>query len=79
MFKRMRWMVMGASMGATGSVYVKHRLKRFLRAHTPPEVAHRAAQQARTELRAAVTEGKEAMRQREAELRAEVHRRTRSS
>lgn len=76
MFKRLRWMVMGASMAATGSVYVKRRVKRFLRTHTPPEIANRAAQQARTELRAAVIEGKEAMRQREAELRAEVHRRT---
>ncbi len=78
MFKRVRWMVMGASMGATASVYAKRRVKRFLKAYTPPEVANRAAQQARTELRAAVTEGKEAMRQREAELRAEVHRRTKN-
>ena len=78
MFKRLRWIMMGASMGATASVYLKRRLRRFLKAYTPPEVASRAVTSTKTELKAAVTEGREAMRQREAELRAEVHRRTKT-
>lgn len=77
MFKRIRWMTMGMGLGATASVWAKRRVRRLLIEHAPPEVAVRKAQQARRELRAAVVEGREAMRQREAELRAEVHRRHR--
>lgn len=58
-------------MGATGSVWVRRRLRRFLKSYTPPAVASRAASSARDEFRAAWREGRDAMRQREAELRAE--------
>lgn len=69
MFKRLRWIAMGISVGATGSVYVQRRLRRFLKSYTPPAVATRAAASARDEFKAAWTEGREAMRQRETELR----------
>ncbi|MGH9042741.1 MAG: hypothetical protein ACRDZ3_21210 [Acidimicrobiia bacterium] len=69
LFKRVRWIVMGMGMGATGSVYVRRRLRRFLKSYTPPAVATRAAASARDEFRAALAEGREAMRQRESELR----------
>jgi len=76
LFKRMRWMAMGMGMGATGSVWVQRRLRRFLKSYTPPAVATRAAASARDEFRAAWTEGREAMRQREVELRGDAARRT---
>jgi hypothetical protein len=75
-FKRMRWMAMGMGVGATGSVWVRRRLRRFLKSYTPPAVATRAAASARDEFKAAWTEGREAMRQREAELRGDTTRRT---
>jgi len=68
-------------MGA--SVWAQRRLKRWVSSYTPPEVATRAAQrttEAATrkagDLRTAVAEGRQAMRQREAELRAKVDRHT---
>jgi hypothetical protein len=76
LFKRMRWIVMGMGVGATGSVWVRRRLRRFLASYTPPAVATRAAASARDEFKAAWSEGREAMRQREAELRGEGGRRT---
>jgi hypothetical protein len=72
-FKRIRWMTMGMGLGFTASVWVKHRLRRFLREHAPPEVASRAAAHARQEWRAALHEGRTAMREREAELRGNVN------
>jgi hypothetical protein len=82
--RRLRWMVVGAGFGAGASVWAQFRLKRWFRAYTPPEVAVRVAQrtaqraqQTGTELRSALAEGRQAMRQREAELRAEVERRRR--
>ncbi len=75
MFKRVRWIVMGMGMGATGSVWVRRRLRRFLKSYSPPAVATRAAASAKDEFKAAWTEGREAMRQREAELRGDPGRR----
>lgn len=77
MLKRLRWMLIGTVMASTAQVWAKRRLRRMMRTYSPPEVAARRAQHARHELRAAVDEGREAMRQREAELRGEVHRRNR--
>lgn len=71
---------MGMGFGAGASVWAQRRLKRWLRSYTPPEVAQRTtqrAQQAGSDLRAALVEGRQAMRQREVELRAEVERRAR--
>ncbi len=76
MFKRIRWIAMGMGVGATGSVVVRRKLRRFLKSYTPPAVATRAAASARDEFKAAWTEGREAMRQREAELRGDAARRT---
>jgi hypothetical protein len=67
-FKRVRWLAMGMGLG----VWAEHRLRRFLRQHSPPEMASRAAAHARNEWRAAVAEGRNGMREREAELRAQI-------
>jgi hypothetical protein len=62
-------------MGAGGSVWVRRRVKRFLRSYTPPQVATRAAAQAKGQWRAALEDGKSAMREREAQLRHDVDKR----
>ena len=82
MLKRLRWMVMGISVGASASVWAQRRIKLLMRAYTPPEVAARAAKRStevagRTagEVRTALAEGRQAMRQREAELRHQLDQR----
>ena len=79
MLKRLRWLVMGMGVGASASVWAQRKVKLLLRSYTPPEVAARAAKRGteaagRTagEVRTAFAEGKQAMRQREAELRHQV-------
>ena len=75
MFKRLRWIVMGMGVGASASVWAQRRLKLWMKSYTPPEVAARAAKrgtEAAGEVRTALAEGRQAMRQREAELRYQV-------
>ena len=79
MLKRLRWIVMGMGVGASASVWAQHRLKLWMKSFTPPEVAARAAKRGtevagRTagEVRTALAEGRQAMREREAELRYQV-------
>jgi hypothetical protein len=77
--KRLRWIVMGMSVGASASVWAQRKVKALLRSYTPPEVAARAAKRGteaagRTagEVRTAFAEGRQAMHQREAELRHQI-------
>ncbi|HEY0398835.1 MAG TPA: hypothetical protein VGF00_10630 [Acidimicrobiia bacterium] len=82
MLKRLRWIVMGMGVGASASVWAQRKVKLLLRSYTPPEVATRAAKRGsdaagRTagEVRTALAEGRQAMRQREAELRHQIDQR----
>lgn len=82
MLKRLRWIVMGMGVGASASVWAQRKVKLLLRSYTPPEVAARAAKRGsdaagRTagEVRTALAEGRQAMRQREAELRHQIDQR----
>jgi hypothetical protein len=82
MLKRLRWIVMGMGVGASGSVWVQRKVKLWLKSYTPPEVAARAAKRSteaagRTagEVRTAFAEGRQAMREREAELRHQLDQR----
>ena len=75
MLKRMRWMAMGMGLG----VWAQRRIKLWVKSYAPPEVAARAARRSTEaanrragEVRSAFAEGREAMRQREAELRQQV-------
>lgn len=79
MLKRLRWLLMGMGVGAGASVWAQRRVKLWLRSYTPPEVAARAARRSTEvagrragEVRTALAEGREAMRQREAELRRQI-------
>ena len=82
MLKRLRWILMGMGFGAGASVWAQRKVKVLMRSYTPPEVAARAAKRGteaagRTagEVRTAFAEGRQAMRQREAELRHQIDQR----
>lgn len=75
MLKRLRWMAMGVGVGA----WAQRRIKSWARSYTAPEVAARAAKRSTemagrkaTEVRTAFADGRQAMRQREAELREQL-------
>lgn len=70
MLKRVRWMVVGMGVGAGAQLWAKRKVAELLHRYSPPEVASRAAASAKSEFRAALAEGRAAMRRREAELRS---------
>ncbi len=76
MFKRALWF----SIGCGSSLWVMRTVRRTLERLTPHRLTQDAvagARSASNELKAALDEGRQAMRAREAELRAEIARRTR--
>ena len=75
MLKRLRWMAMGMAAGALA----QRRVKAWMRSYTPPEVAARAAKRSTQlagrkagEMRSAFAEGRQAMREREAQLHEQL-------
>ncbi|MCU4184839.1 hypothetical protein K6U06_10755 [Acidiferrimicrobium sp. IK] len=75
MFKRVRWVGIGAVLGAGGSIYAQLKVRRTAQRYLPPEVSARVADRARwlgQEVQEAVAEGRSAMAEREAELRARI-------
>lgn len=79
MFKRVIWMGTGMAVGAAGSFWAKRKVEETVERYLPEQVADRAVASARglgATVKAAATEGREAMRATEAELRARVDART---
>lgn len=79
MFKRIIWMGTGMAVGAGSAFWAKRKVETTVERYLPEQVAERAATQARDlakTMREAAVEGREAMRQREAELRDQVAART---
>ena len=77
MFKRLFWLTVGLAVGFGTSFRLTRAVRRTVERFLPERVAQDAVAGARTvgaELRAAVGEGRLAMREREAELRAELQR-----
>jgi hypothetical protein len=75
-FKRLFWFTMGCA----SSLWVMQKVRRTVERLTPHRLTQDAVAGARSagaEVRAALDEGRQAMREREAELRAEIARRTR--
>lgn len=75
MFKRVRWMSIGAVAGFAGSLWMQQRVKRTLEEHPSIRVGAELASMARKagrDVKDAVLDGREAMVQREEELRAEL-------
>jgi len=78
-FKRIFWMGTGMAVGASGAFWAKRKAEEALEQLLPEQVALRAAESAKglgATVRQAATEGREAMRSTEAELRARVEART---
>ena len=78
MFKRLFWLVIGAGFGFGVSFWVVRFVRTTVDRYKPERVSADLAGALRDlgkDLRAAVAEGREAMREREAELREEVARR----
>ena len=80
MFKRLFWLTVGLMAGFGSSFWLMRTVRRTVERFTPQRLSQDAMAGARnvgSELRAALDEGRTAMHQREAELRAEVQRRSR--
>ena len=75
MFKRVLWF----SIGCASSLWVMRTVRRTVERLTPHRLTQDAvagAKSASDQVKAAIDEGRQAMREREAELRAEIARRT---
>jgi hypothetical protein len=78
MFKRLFWLIIGAGFGFGVSFWVVRFVRTTVERYTPERVSADLAGALRDlgkDLRAAVAEGRQAMREREAELREELVRR----
>ncbi len=79
MFKRIIWVGTGMAVGASGAFWAKRKVEETVEQYLPEQVALRAAAGAKGlagTVKAAASEGREAMRATEAELRARVEART---
>ena len=75
MFKRLFWLAVGLGLGFGLSMWLARFLRQTAEHYAPERVADRFTSALRDlggDLRAAVSEGREAMREREAELRADL-------
>jgi hypothetical protein len=75
MFKRLFWLCVGIGLGAGMSFWLARFLKQTAERYSPERVSNDVADGLRrfgADVRAAVIEGREAARKREAELRAEL-------
>ncbi len=75
MFKRLFWLTVGMTIGFGTSFWVYRLLRQTIDRYRPEQVADtvtQALKALRDDLRVALAEGREAMRQAEADLRAEL-------
>ena len=75
MFKRLFWLTVGMTIGFGTSFWVYRLLRQTLDRYSPERVAETVSKSLRglrDDLRTALAEGREAMRQAEAELRADL-------
>jgi hypothetical protein len=75
MFKRLFWMLVGATFGVGASFWLTRAVKQTMERYAPTRVSNElsdAVRSLRHDLHAAVTEGRDAMRERESALRAEL-------
>lgn len=75
MFKRLFWLVVGAGFGFGVSFWLMRFVRETVARYTPERVSGDLADAIRSfgaDLRAAVAEGRDAMREREDQLRAEL-------
>ncbi len=80
MFKRLFWLTVGMTIGFGTSFWLMRTVRRTVERLTPERLTEDVMSGARAlgaELKAALDEGRAAMREREAELWAEIERRAR--
>jgi hypothetical protein len=73
MAHRVRWLAAGLVVGVGGSMWVERKVRSVASRYTPAGIAGTATARARgipSDVRAAIAEGRAAMRAREAELRS---------
>jgi hypothetical protein len=78
--RRLVWFTSGATAGLGGAVWVRRRIRRTVRRYAPEQLRADTAASVRrlgSSVRDAVAEGRSAMREREAELRADLRPRVR--
>jgi hypothetical protein len=77
MFRRLFWLVIGAGFGFGASFWMMRFVRETMARYSPERVSGDlagAVRQLGSDIRAAAAEGREAMAEREAELRAELAR-----
>ena len=75
MFKRLFWLSVGVCLGVGASAWLLLRLRRTAARYRAERIADDvsgAARRLRDDVKAAISEGRQAMREREAELREEL-------
>src|SRR5580704_12538513 len=80
MFKRLFWLLVGASFGFGASFWLARAVRQTIERYAPERLSSELAQAARglgQDLRLAVADGRQAMRERELSLRRELDRRSR--
>jgi hypothetical protein len=77
-FKRLLWLTMGAGLGFGMSLWIMRVVRETVERYSPHRISSDLSQAARAvgvDVRQAVADGRDAMRQHEAELRAQVETR----
>jgi hypothetical protein len=77
MFRRLFWLVVGAGFGFGVSFWLMRFVRETVQRYSPEQMSADVGGALRnlgTDLRAAVAEGREAMRERETEIRSELER-----
>lgn len=78
MIKRLTWWATGAVMGAGGSAWVQRKLRKTMARFSPPAIAGTAkgvAKELGQDLRSVLSEGRQAMKERETQLREQLRNR----
>jgi hypothetical protein len=78
MFKRLFWLMVGVALGLGASFWLMRFVRTTLERYSPETVSGNfgeGLERLGDDLKAAIAEGREAMREREAELRAELESR----
>jgi hypothetical protein len=74
-FRRLFWLLLGVGVGMGGSWWVTRRVKEVAARYTPERISNDMASSVRTlgrDVRLSIQDGRQAMVEREAELRADV-------
>ena len=72
MFKRITWWIVGAAMGGAGSAWAQYRVKKAVRRRIDAITPTSLVDAARTRVRGAIADGRDAARSKERELKGRI-------